>query len=157
MSSPLKLEVVNLSEVPGHDSAGRGERPVVLVVDDEMLIADTLSMILTKNGYRVLTAYDAKAALKLAQTVAPEVLLTDVAMLPEMNGMDLAIEVAQSFSDCRVLLLSGQASAYDLLDDARERGHEFTLLKKPLHPLELLKRVKECTSLRDMSPASLVA
>jgi DNA-binding response OmpR family regulator len=157
MSSPLKLEVVNLSEVPGCDDTEADKRPVILVVDDETLIADTLSKILKKNGYRVLTAYDARSALELARTVPPEILLTDVAMRPGMNGVDLAIEVAQSFSDCRVMLLSGQATAWDLLAEARERGHEFTLLSKPLPPLELLKRVKECVSVCDMSAESLVA
>jgi CheY-like chemotaxis protein len=117
-------------------------RPTILVVDDEAVIADTLGMILEANGYRVNIAYDGISALKLSRTVPPDLLLTDVSM-PGMSGLELAIDIQRSLPNCKVLLFSGQASTSDLLGAARLAGHEFTILAKPLHPTELLRRLSE--------------
>ena len=42
-------------------------QPVVLIVDDERVIADTLSIILSRSGFSTMTAYDGESALELAQ------------------------------------------------------------------------------------------
>jgi len=43
---------------------------------------------------------------------------------------------------CKILLFSGQAATAALLDDARRRGHEFEVLAKPVHPTDLLAKIK---------------
>lgn len=115
---------------------------VVLVVDDERVIADTLVAILNKAGYAATAAYDGRSALEIARIVPPELLLTDV-MMPGMNGVELAVAVKQAVPDCRVLLFSGQAATIDLLEEARGAGHDFALLVKPVHPHDLLVRLQE--------------
>src|ERR1700691_5410909 len=117
-------------------------RTVVLVVDDESAIADTLSEILTRSGYAAMPAYDGQSALETALLMPPEMLITDV-VLPGMSGIELAITVRRIFPDCKILLFSGQASTSDLLASARSDGHHFTLLNKPLHPQDLLQQVSE--------------
>src|SRR6516162_8584536 len=117
-------------------------RPVVLVVDDESIIADTLAEILTRSGYEGIAAYDGDSALETALLKPPEMLITDV-VLPGISGIELAITVRRIFPECRIILFSGQASTADLLAAARADGHHFTLLNKPLHPQDLLKRVSE--------------
>jgi CheY-like chemotaxis protein len=72
----------------------------------------------------------------------PEMLITDV-VLPGMSGIELAITIRRIFPDCKIILFSGQASTADLLAAARQDGHHFTLLNKPLHPQDLLTRVSE--------------
>ncbi|HXB62207.1 MAG TPA: response regulator [Acidobacteriaceae bacterium] len=116
--------------------------PVILIVDDEKIIADTLAAIFNRSGYAAFAAYDAESALELAALVSPQLLITDVVM-PVMNGIDLAIRMESLLPDCRILLFSGQASTVDLLASARAMGHNFTTLSKPVHPTELLKRVSE--------------
>jgi DNA-binding response OmpR family regulator len=143
MSPEPTFLVVPLGEVPLSDPTDQHDPPVVLVVDDERVIADTLSTILSKNGFAPLTAYDAKSALELAATIPPDLLISDVAM-PGMNGIELAIAIADSVPDCKILLFSGQASTVDLLDRARHAGHHFNLLTKPIHPTDMLKRIREC-------------
>jgi CheY-like chemotaxis protein len=145
MTSPLKYEVVPLNEVPFNRSIAFSESRdgVVLVVDDEQVIADTLSMILSKSGYHVLTAYDGKTALELARATPPALLITDV-MMPGMTGIELAILIVNLFADCKVLLFSGQAATVDLLEKARNMGHDFAILSKPVHPTDMLRRVSEC-------------
>jgi CheY-like chemotaxis protein len=130
-------------------------RPTILVVDDEAVIADTLGMILERNGYRVAIAYDGISALQISRTVPPDLLLSDVSM-PGMSGVDLAIEIQQSIPTCKVLLFSGQASTSDLLAAAHHAGREFTILAKPLHPTELLRRLSDKLASQALHAESLV-
>jgi CheY-like chemotaxis protein len=144
MPRKMNFETVSLASL---DLTGKGRprayaRPTILVVDDEAVIADTLGIILERNGFRVAIAYDGKSALQISKTVLPDLLLSDVAM-PGMSGIDLAIEIQQSIPNCKVLLFSGQASTSDLLSAAHHKGREFTILAKPLHPTELLRRLSD--------------
>jgi DNA-binding response OmpR family regulator len=150
----MNFETVPLESLQftGSDQTRAAERPTVLVVDDEAVIADTLGMILELNGFRVNIAYDGISALKLSRTVPPDLLLTDVSM-PGMSGIDLAIDIQRSLPNCKVLLFSGQSSTSDLLGAARLAGHDFTILAKPLHPTELLSRLSESLPSRNSAAA----
>jgi CheY-like chemotaxis protein len=141
----MNFEVVPVAEVPKEDITilSKKSQPVVLVVDDERVIADTLSIILSKSGFSTMTAYDGARALELAQDRTPDLLISDV-MMPGMTGIDLAIKVTQTIPGCKVLLFSGQAATVDLLEQARHAGHNFTTLTKPVHPTDMLKRISEC-------------
>jgi CheY-like chemotaxis protein len=141
MSPKLRFEVVSMVEV-ARDSMDFGvEMPTVLVVDDERVIADSLSMILRSKGLKVLTAYDGESALAMATSVAPDLLITDVSM-PAMNGVELAMSLLETTPDCKVLLFSGNATLADLLP-AQQAGYDFPLLTKPVPPFEMLGRVSE--------------
>jgi CheY-like chemotaxis protein len=144
MISRSNFPTVSIKDVPAalplNDSKNR--RPVVLVVDDESAIADTLSEILSRSGYASMAAYDGEEALETALVMPPEMLITDV-QLPGMSGIELAITVKRVFPDCKILLFSGQASTSDLLASANRAGHQFALLSKPVHPTDLLKRIAE--------------
>jgi CheY-like chemotaxis protein len=139
----LNIDVVSLPEVPFYEAIPSQEthRPVVLVVDDERIIADTVSFILSRAGFTVLTAYDALSALQQANVMAPELLLSDITMAPGMDGVDLAMEMVEQFPDCKIVLFSGQAGTMDLLGRARQAGHSFALLAKPMHPTALVEHV----------------
>jgi DNA-binding response OmpR family regulator len=117
-------------------------KPLVLVVDDERVIADTLKTILEMSGYAAITAYDGESALEIAQVIPPDLLISDVVM-PGMSGVELAMALRTSIPDCHVLLFSGQAATLDLLSTARAAGYDFTALTKPVHPSALLARVAE--------------
>jgi DNA-binding response OmpR family regulator len=113
---------------------------VVLIVDDERIIADTLSAIFRADGYQVLSAYNGKDGLALAESAHPDLVITDVAM-PGLNGVDLAIMVRNLLPQCKILLFSGQASTVDLLSQARSLGYDFETMTKPVHPRDMLSRV----------------
>jgi CheY-like chemotaxis protein len=150
MPRPSNFEVVSLKEIPWNDSITLPQsEPVVLVVDDERVIADTLSMILKSNGYDVMTAYDGKTALELARAVPPALVITDVVM-PGMTGIELAIKLVKAIPNCKILLFSGQAATVDLLAKARDMGQEFAILAKPVHPTDMLRRVSECFDVPEM-------
>jgi DNA-binding NtrC family response regulator len=150
MARKLKFEVVPLSEVAKKDAVVLPEKrqPVVLIVDDERVIADTLSIILSKSGFSTMTAYDGMSAMKLAMADPPDLLISDVVM-PGMTGIELAITLTREIPKCKVLLFSGQAATVDLLQEARNGGYNFTTLTKPVHPTDMLKRISECLAMRD--------
>jgi CheY-like chemotaxis protein len=145
MSPRLKVEIVPMAEVSGKDVVvlGKKSKPLVLVVDDEKIIADTLSIILSKSGFSTMTAYDGVAALQLAKDLKPDLVISDV-MMPGMTGIELAIAITQTVPRCKILLFSGQAATVDLLEEARNAGYNFTTLTKPVHPTDMLQRISEC-------------
>ena len=114
----------------------------ILIVDDERMIADTLSAIFRGAGYETYTAYNGRLGLDAARTLSPELVLSDVAM-PEMDGVQMAMQIRRSQPAVRVLLLSGQSGTSDLLRSARENGFDFELLEKPMHPDEIMRKVAE--------------
>jgi DNA-binding response OmpR family regulator len=133
------------ASVPHEES----ERPVVLLVDDEELIVETLAAILTHAGFAVMKAYDGASALDIARTVPPDLLISDVAM-PGMDGITLAVAVSCAVPDCGVLLFSGHAQPRDL-EDARRAGYDFPLLTKPVHPRTILEHASFCLKSRKHS------
>jgi len=141
---PTPIEIAPLNEALTAATVDETScRSVVMIVDDEQLIADTLTAIFKKNGYTVLTAYDGESALETAKVIPPELLITDVVM-PQMSGIDLAIAIKDASPQCKILLFSGQAATVDLLSEARDRGYDFSTLQKPVHPTEMLARAAEC-------------
>src|SRR5690348_13896502 len=120
---------------------GRPAKPRVLVVDDERVIADTLSIILNKNGFDASAVYSGTAAVSRAQEIKPELVISDVIM-DDMNGIEAAIRISELLPRCKILLFSGQAATADLLEKARKEGHEFEILAKPVHPQDLLAKLK---------------
>jgi hypothetical protein len=92
VSKNKTFPTVPLREVPAQAGGDRAEahRPVVLVVDDESVIADTLAEILSRSGYHAVPVYDGDSALETALLTPPEMLITDV-VLPGMTGIELAI------------------------------------------------------------------
>lgn len=114
--------------------------PRILVVDDEARVAETLELIFATRGYDVRTANSAEAAIEIVSAWRPDLALVDV-MLPLMNGIDLGIALQSNYPDCRLLLLSGHPGTGALLEGARERGHNFDILAKPLHPSFILDTV----------------
>ena len=116
-------------------------KPKVLVVDDERVIADTLAMILSQSGFDARPVYSGEAALEAAQSFQPDMLISDVIMA-DLNGIDAAIRIRELLPRIKILLFSGQAATADLLEEARTQGYEFEILAKPVHPKDLLSRLR---------------
>lgn len=112
----------------------------ILVVEDEFIVADTLRLILTSQGYDTLVADSAEVALDGVSRWSPDLAILDV-MLPNMNGIDLAMALKERFPQCRILLISGQPSVDALLRESKSKGHEFEILAKPVHPSDMLETI----------------
>ncbi len=121
--------------MPGHV----GERKI-LIVEDEKVVADTLGTILSSHGYDTRIAYSAEAAIQAISQWPPHLAILDV-MLPKMNGIEFALMLKERFASCQVLLFSGQPSVEGLMQKARNEGHEFEILAKPVHPSVMLEAI----------------
>jgi CheY-like chemotaxis protein len=143
MKREIEFEVVSLVEVPTDSSVRPAyDTPLILVVDDEPLVADTIAAVLATSGVKVAKAYNGRAALDMAMLHVPDLLLSDV-MMPGMNGIELAMAVVTELPRCKVLLFSGHATMTDLAP-AYAEGFDFPLMTKPIHPVEMLNRVFDC-------------
>src|ERR1700756_5316353 len=100
---------------------------IVFVVDDEAVIADTLTTILKQAGFSAIGFQSPSDVLEKARSVTPDLLITDVVM-PEMSGIELAILVKSQYPNCKILLFSGQAATSGMLKSAREKGYDFEIL-----------------------------
>jgi two-component system cell cycle sensor histidine kinase/response regulator CckA len=111
----------------------------ILVVDDNCAIRTLVKTFLEIEGYTVLVAGDAAAAIDLYKehrsTIA--LLLTDV-MMPNMNGLELADHVLRLEPQMRILLMSASEGA--------SRG--FGCIAKPFTPAEVIGRVGELLEMR---------
>lgn len=115
----------------------------VLVVDDDRLVADTLTLIFSKSGFESRAAYSAGHALELAREHEPNLLLCDVTM-PDRGGLELANDIAREFPDCRIIMLT---AFYSNLKSVREQASKLArpmgILTKPCQPAELLREATE--------------
>jgi CheY-like chemotaxis protein len=69
-------------------------------------------------------------------------LISDVIMA-DVNGIEAAIRMRALLPEIKILLFSGQAATADLLEKARADGYEFEILAKPVHPQDLLSRLRK--------------
>jgi CheY-like chemotaxis protein len=111
----------------------------ILVVDDERLVADTLSLIFRKHGFDAMAAYTVEEALSYARSFVPELLLCDITM-PGRDGVDLMNEISRVLPDCRMMVLTGN---YANLPRIREQTLHLVrpanILTKPCQPADLLR------------------
>jgi CheY-like chemotaxis protein len=116
----------------------KGTDKHVLVVDDEVGIANSLAEILAGHGYEARAAYSGVDAINYCHELCPDIVVADVVM-PKLNGVDTVLAIREFCPEIRILLFSGQAGTSDILARARAKGHNFELLPKPIHPDRLLK------------------
>jgi len=109
----------------------------ILIVEDEAVVLHTLQLILQQHGYEVRGARDGHEAFAVAPAFRPEILLCDI-NLPDIDGIQIAIRIKHEFPACRVVLLSGEISSAELLDEAKAKGYSFEVLAKPTEPQHLL-------------------
>jgi PAS domain S-box-containing protein len=113
----------------------------ILVVEDEDLVVDVASRILTRHGYRVLVARSGVEALEVIQTHRGTIhlLLTDVVM-PGLTGKDVAERVSAARPEIRVLYMSGYPESVITSQGVIEQ--EIRLMSKPFKAPDLLEHVR---------------
>jgi DNA-binding NtrC family response regulator len=106
--------------------------PTILVVDDEAGLRRVLERILTRQGYRVLTAGSAETAYELLASEEADALLLDI-HLPSMSGLALYLAIIHRWPalDGRIAIMTGDAEA----DEVRTwlEHHRCTVIRKPFN------------------------
>ena len=115
----------------------------VLVIDDDKLVADTLSLIFLANGFQSEARYSAAAGLERARSFDPALVLCDVTM-PDENGLDLAEQLQKERPQTRMLMLTAYSSNASKVEAQSSRlGRPLKLLCKPCRPEDLLRTATE--------------
>jgi CheY-like chemotaxis protein len=117
-------------------------RETILLVDDEETVRRFSARVLSKEGFRVLSAGSGHDALHAAHATAHaiDLLLTDV-MMPGMNGCQLAEILLARHPSLRVLFMSGYAENVLATNVGLVPGAAF--LSKPFKPKALVTKVRE--------------
>ena len=124
----------------------------VLVVEDEPVVRDMTTQMLTRSGYRVITVADgAEAVARLARLdESIDVLVTDVIM-PHMSGIELAELVMDRYPDVGVVMLSGYTAQTLNLERVTSRGATF--VPKPVTSGQLVLAVHQARAGREANPS----
>jgi len=117
----------------------------VLVVEDSPVNRKILSRLLTKKGYRVLTAETGEAALEQVKAEQPDLIVLDI-MLPGMDGYTTCKHLKDDKDTCDipVIFISSLDATEDKIGGFEAGGVDY--ITKPFHPAEVMARI--CTHLR---------
>ena len=115
----------------------------VLVVDDDIRVADSMATILSARGHEAVPAYSAEAAIRMASRLAPHAVISDIVMGP-VSGIELANHIREHYPNCKVLLISGHASASDFGQKLLARSSSLQFATKPVPPDRILEFVASC-------------
>jgi DNA-binding response OmpR family regulator len=118
------------------------EKSLIFVVDDEEIIASTIAAILRLKGYQADAFTRSPEALESSRSAAPDLLISDI-MMPLLSGVELAQHIQTNHPECKILMFTGQWDRADAEIAACEDGLVYQMISKPVHPKELLKKVRE--------------
>ncbi len=110
----------------------------VLVVDDDVRTVELVKLYLSRDGYRVLTAYDGIEALRLARESHPDLIVLDL-MLPGIDGLQIC-RTLRAESNVPIIMLTARTTDQDKLTGLNLGADDY--VTKPFSPRELAARVR---------------
>lgn len=113
-------------------------RATVLVVDDDKEIARAICLLLEKEGYDTIAAYNGMEALDIAMNQEVHLMILDL-MMPVMDGMSALMKLRKK-KNIPVLILSAKTQDHDKIDGLSAGADDY--ITKPYNPRELVARVK---------------
>jgi CheY-like chemotaxis protein len=116
----------------------------ILVIDDEVLLAKSLSLILMKAGHTVVTADNGKRGLEVFDQEAPDLVITDIIM-PVMEGIEAIQALRAKSPNIPIIAVSGggRTKNLDFLRVAEKLGAN-AAIPKPFSKEQLLAAVAKC-------------
>ena len=116
----------------------------ILVIDDEVLVRQTLARILAGSGYQVIDAKDGNDGIEAVRRERPDLVITDI-LMPEKEGLETIMELRRESPATKIIAISGGGDTGNLeyLQAARRLG-ACDALAKPFGAHELLQHVRAC-------------
>jgi putative two-component system response regulator len=121
--------------------------PQILVVDDDPLVLEMLTLMLSSSGYPTLSCSSPEKALTMLRQERINAVLTDFNM-PGMTGLDLLDKIHLQHPEIPVILMTGFAEL-DLVVDSIHKG-TFDFIMKPLNPVQLIHSVEKAVKYRTL-------
>jgi two-component system OmpR family response regulator len=116
-----------------------GSPITILVVDDEAVLAEMVSMALRYEGWDITTAGDGASALSAAREVRPDAVVLDV-MLPDMSGLEVLAKLREHNPGLPVLLLTAKDALEDRIAGLTAGGDDY--VTKPFSIEEVVLRLR---------------
>ncbi len=123
----------------GDAIAPAGSMARILIAEDEDAVRAFLIRALVHQGYEVTAVADGGEALEALQTAWFDLLLADIVM-PQLDGIALALKVTKDFPDLRVVLMTGYAAEQARAHNLEALVHE--VVSKPFSMAEICAVVK---------------
>ena len=124
----------------------------LLAVDDSVTMRKVLEITFAGEDYRLVTADSADAALKLARSEKPQIILLDVT-LPEMDGYAVCRTLKQDVPGAAVVLLSSKQAPYDAGRGSAAGADDF--MDKPFDTQQMIEKVRKVAASRAAMPATI--
>ena len=121
----------------------------ILVVDDDLALAEMIGIVLQNEGFRVVFCGDGSQALAQFQEHHPDLVLLDV-MLPGMDGFDVCRAI-RHVSDVPIVMLTARSDTSDVVTGLEAGADDY--VPKPFKPKELVARVRARLRGRDDNQA----
>jgi two-component system response regulator (stage 0 sporulation protein F) len=112
----------------------------ILIIDDEEIVRVLLRSALKAAGYEVVEAANGREGLALYRHRPTDLVITDIAM-PQLNGLDMILELTRQFLHAKVIAISGVGGEKNVLDVAKLLGARRTI-QKPFSMPQLLDAVR---------------
>ena len=115
----------------------------ILIVDDKKEVRELLEINLGIEEYRIFQASNGVEAVDLAQSENPDLIIMDVMMPGDLNGIAALkiIKKSNTSKNCKIIILSGMGQDIDK-NTGIEAGADAYFVK-PFSPLNLIKKVEE--------------
>lgn len=113
----------------------------ILVIDDDAQIRLLLREALQATGHVVRHANNGRDGLRIAQLMAPDLVITDV-LMPDADGLEVTMALQRARPAARIIAVSGGVADMDYLDVAKDLGAH-RVLSKPFTIADLLAAVRE--------------
>ena len=118
--------------------------PKILVIDDDVMVRNTISKVLRHSGFEVIVAEDGVRGLASFRRDRPDLVITDIIM-PEKEGIETIIEMRREHPETKIIAVSGggRIGNADFLGMATSLGAAAVIVK-PFLPEDLISKVKSC-------------
>jgi len=123
--------------------------PLILIVDDNPANVEIFQMRLAANNYKIITAMDGEAALRMAKNHLPDLILLDI-MMPKMDGISACrhIKSDPSLPFMPIIMVTAKADSKDIVAGLEAGGDEY--LTKPVDHAALVSRVKSMLRIKEL-------
>lgn len=115
----------------------------ILIVDDQPEVRELVSVTLEIGPYQILTANDGSQALKLAKAELPDLMLLDIQMPGDLDGLEVCKQLKNSSDtdEIYIIMLTSKGQEWD--KEAGKNAGADDYFIKPFSPLDLMKKVEE--------------